>query len=1078
MESVVINIRIKPVFKEFSVTFRLTKAVFLLNIALMVLFTIFLTKRISFADTLTVKNWQITAEQIIEYKGLASVIAVGDVSLVELKTSKRIIEADWLSYDTIQQLIKIRGNIFLHNTPAGVTKTSVLDKVFISTVGSDQSIDLIKKKGFKSYQQSYDWLVTYEDSSSVKNELQAQPTSIVTRPTPQPVNQQPLVGTHTFSAEDWDIAADELLQLETPKTVIANGNVVLRKRRHTTEDDAATIYADWLSYDIELQTIKVRGNIHIEDSLVDSQDTVYNEIIIEDRDSANIAFSDDYATRNVLNNWLVAYGKDSTIRSSSQPASSPSKSTSTEEWDIDADRLIRYENPNSIVAIGNVILTKRERIAEQPQTPATSHTSQWDDLLGRATPPPETTILEAEERPTPKFKTTTKIFADWIAYDVDLEIIKAKGNVVIDNGKDKLFAQEGDVQINSETGRFENATLSQANKLHLEGKEISKTGFDTYHITDGWVITCKVEDGETPPWSISSSEADVRQGGYAVLKHAKFNVNGFPIFYTPYMVIPVKNTRQTGFLFPEISNSSDKGFGINTPFFWNISESTDLTLYPQYFAERGFMPGVEFRYVMDAESKGVVDASFLHDILDSDETDYNHTNSDRYWLRAKADHTFENGWVSRLDLDLVSDQDYLSEFDSGVTGFSNTHDRYLDTFGRGFTSKKDTSRDSTLNLMKSWNNTYLEIGFLAVNDVRINVNGDDIESDKPFWKLPNITYSGALPLEFAPAIFDWSTDYVNFWREDGYGGHRLDMLPSIGANLPISEYLESSVDVGIRNTYYSMENYGNPEDSSDKWTGDSSENRFLYDFELEVATTLEREFYSNSSDDYLEHIIRPYLRYNYLVDEDQEDLPYFDDKDRIDEDNGITYGFDTYLLSFVSDDEDNSSGRQYAYFEVEQTFYLSDLNKYNSAGDSYTYEDDLSDLSATLRWYPWISTFLEYKTEYNMYGEGFVSHNFTGQYFNTRGDSVGMEYSFQEEDIEQLNGFLNLKLTPEWSINFNFEHSLYDDETEEANVGITYTQPCWSVTVGSESTPEDTTFMITFNLANIGIPFGSGVTAK
>ncbi len=638
-------------------TFRLNKATFLLNIALMTVLAIFLTKRISFAGTLTIQNWQINAEQIIEYKELASIVAIGDVSLIDLKSSDRIIEADWLSYDTVQDKIKIRGNIFLHNTPAGVTKPGVLDKAFISTVGSDQSIELIKKKGFRTYQQSSNWLVTYESTSTgSKTAVPTKSTTVASQSPPQPVHQEPLVGKHTFSSADWDIAADEVLQLDTPKSIIANGNVVLRKRRQTTKDDAATIQADWLSYDFELKSIKIRGNIQIDDALADNSNTVYEEIIIEERDTAALAFQDEYATRNLLDNWLVAYDKETTSKSSGQSPASPSSSTSTEEWDIAADKVFRYENPNSVVAIGNVVLTKRERIADKPKAKATPSNSQWDDLLRTTNTSPETTISEAEQKPTAQFQETTKIYADWIAYDVDLEVIKAKGNVIIDNGKETLAAREGDVEINSETGRFEDAILTQANKLHLEGKEISKTGYDTYHITDGWVVTCKVEDGETPPWSISSSEADVRQEGYAVLKHAKFNVNGFPIFYTPYMVIPVKSTRQTGFLFPEISSSGDKGFGINTPFFWNISESTDLTLYPQYFADRGFMPGFEFRYVMDAESKGVVDASFLHDDLDHDETDYNHTNSDRYWIRGKADHTFENGWVSRLDFDWASDR--------------------------------------------------------------------------------------------------------------------------------------------------------------------------------------------------------------------------------------------------------------------------------------------------------------------------------------------------------------------------------------------------------------------------------------
>ena len=90
---------------------------------------------------------------------------------------------------------------------------------------------------------------------------------------------------------------------------------------------------------------------------------------------------------------------------------------------------------------------------------------------------------------------------------------------------DQLFAKEGILNLVNETGNFSDATiLRKENSLHLEGKKIEKTGVDTYRIDDGWVITCKLEKNETPPWSFSSSETDVRQEGYAVLKHARFNI--------------------------------------------------------------------------------------------------------------------------------------------------------------------------------------------------------------------------------------------------------------------------------------------------------------------------------------------------------------------------------------------------------------------------------------------------------------------------------------------------------------------------------------------------------------------------
>ena len=281
------------------------------------------------------------------------------------------------------------------------------------------------------------------------------------------------------------------------------------------------------------------------------------------------------------------------------------ENVSTEEWNISADKVVRYESPNSIVATGNVVLEKKEKVSKSRKKQDASVTA-WNELLEETNIPKEVTAEEIENEGPPKYETTVTISSDWMVYDMDLESIKAKGNVKIVTDEDRLTAKEGTLNLVNETGKFTNATVVRdEDSLHLEGESIEKTGFDTYRIVDGWAITCKIEEGETPPWSFSSAKTDIRPGGYAVLKHAKFNIKDVPVFYSPYLIVPIKNTRQTGFLFPEFSSSSNSGFGVNLPFFLNISESSDATFFPEYFANRGVMPGMEYRYVANDNSQGV-----------------------------------------------------------------------------------------------------------------------------------------------------------------------------------------------------------------------------------------------------------------------------------------------------------------------------------------------------------------------------------------------------------------------------------------------------------------------------------------
>ncbi|MEJ2058390.1 MAG: putative LPS assembly protein LptD, partial [Desulfofustis sp.] len=311
--------------------------------------------------------------------------------------------------------------------------------------------------------------------------------------------------------------------------------------------------------------------------------------------------------------------------SAAQPAQANGQSVATEEWDITADRIIRYEDPESIVAEGNIVLIKRKKMpAKPPGSAKKEEVSEWYVLLEEEEPEEEVTPENIVTDQKPVYKVQTTIKADWMVYDVTLNTIKARGNISVETDGQVIRAEQASVNLEQETGTFKNATIIGDEKdVHLEGEVIEKIGFKTYHIENGWIITCKIPDDETPPWSFAANDAIIEQDGYAILKHARFRIKDVPVFYSPWLAVPAKNKRETGFLLPEISSGENSGFGFNLPFFWNISDSTDLTVYSQYFTNRGYMPGLEFRYITDPDDKGMAMANYIHDELsDPSETEY------------------------------------------------------------------------------------------------------------------------------------------------------------------------------------------------------------------------------------------------------------------------------------------------------------------------------------------------------------------------------------------------------------------------------------------------------------------------
>ncbi len=62
------------------------------------------------------------------------------------------------------------------------------------------------------------------------------------------------------------------------------------------------------------------------------------------------------------------------------PANVLAEKVNTEEWQISADRIIRYDNPQSIVAEGNIELVKQEKLPAKPAAKP-ERVTKWSDLL-------------------------------------------------------------------------------------------------------------------------------------------------------------------------------------------------------------------------------------------------------------------------------------------------------------------------------------------------------------------------------------------------------------------------------------------------------------------------------------------------------------------------------------------------------------------------------------------------------------------------------------------------------------------------------------------------------------------------
>lgn len=222
------------------------------------------------------------------------------------------------------------------------------------------------------------------------------------------------------------------------------------------------------------------------------------------------------------------------------------------------------------------------------------------------------------------------------------------------------------------------------------------------------MTTC---DGTSPAWSMNAEQAVVEIDGYAQLFHSTFDVKNTGIFYSPFMVLPAKTTRQSGLLPPDYGISDKRGFYYTQPYFWAIDESHDMTFYGGWMTKIGPSLSVEYRANEFTDQKTWLAATGIYDkdtvaIPGTSRVSENkqtlRTNNDRYWLRGMADGFLgASTWRYRSNIDYVSDQDFLREFNQGPTGFDRTRDNLFRMFGRDL-QEDDQNRVSAALVSNDW----------------------------------------------------------------------------------------------------------------------------------------------------------------------------------------------------------------------------------------------------------------------------------------------------------------------------------------------------------------------------------------
>ncbi|PJY94112.1 LPS-assembly protein LptD [Pseudomonas donghuensis] len=667
------------------------------------------------------------------------------------------------------------------------------------------------------------------------------------------------------------------------------------------------------------------------------------------------------------------------------------------------------------------------------------------------------------------------------------------GNVKIRDNGSLVVGDHADIQLDTGEAKVDNAEYVM-HKSRIRGSALYAKRAENaiIRLKDGTYTTCEPNSNA---WQLKGNNITLNPAtGFGTATNVTLRVKDVPVFYTPYIYFPIDDRRQSGFLPPSFSTSSDTGFMLVTPYYFNLAPNYDATLYPRYMAKRGLLMEGEFRYLTKS-SEGQFGGAYLNDKEDErkQQSDY----KDQRWLiNWQHKGGLDERLMTEVDYTDISDPYYFQDLESDQIGVE---------------SQDFINQQGAL--------TYRGDDYTA----RLNVQGyklATITQITPYDRLPQITFNGMLPYHPGGLDFAYNTEFVRFDRDlrkgnfvdkDGItsprydtnviglarsNGDRVHLAPEVSLPLEWSfgflkpsmkyTYTHYDLDLDQQGKDYLVSNTNL--NSSTRETFKSSQNRDVPIFSVDSGLYFDRDtqwFGKN-----YRQTLEPRLFYLYVPYEDQNDIPVFDTSestfnfaslfrdnrftgsDRIGDENKLSLGVTNRWI------EENGFERQ--RFSIGQALYFKD-RKVQLPGMYYKdRQDALSDVSpyaleyeyrfnrdwrfnSDFNWDPDSrstrsgSAMFHYQPEDNVnkvVNLGYRYRNDQVRYDQTTGRwQIGGDYGTPGSPnyvkdyykIQQHDFSVMWPIVPQWTAIARWQHDYNRNRTLEAFGGFEYDNCCWKL---------------------------------
>ncbi|WP_407436999.1 LPS assembly protein LptD [Lelliottia sp.] len=594
---------------------------------------------------------------------------------------------------------------------------------------------------------------------------------------------------------------------------------------------------------------------------------------------------------------------------------------------------------------------------------------------------------------------------------------------------------EGDYQMVGRQGRG-NADL------------MKQRGENRYTILENGSFTSCLPGSNT--WSVVGSEViHDREEQVAEIWNARFKLGPVPVFYSPYLQLPVGDKRRSGFLIPNAKYSTTNYFEFYLPYYWNIAPNMDATITPHYIHKRGnIMWENEFRYLTHAGA-GLMELDYLPS--DKVYEDEHPTEGDRhrwlfYWQHAGV---MDQVWRFNVDYTKVSDSNYFNDF---TTKYGSSTDGYA------------TQKFSAGYAIENFNATVSSKQFQVFSNQTRSVYGAEPQLDVNWYQ------NDVGP--FDTRIYGQAVHFVNT-NSDMPEATRLHIEPVV--NLPWSnDWASLDTEAKMMATHYQQKNLDNY-NTTNNANLEESVNRTLPQFKMDGKLIFERDM--NLASGYTQ-TLEPRMQYLYVPYRDQSKINNYDSAflqsdysglfrdrtygglDRIASANQLTSGVTTRLYDEAAVERFNVSVGQIYYFTESRTgdddINWEKDNKTGSlvwAGDTYwrmtdrwglrggvQYDTRLNNVSTS-------STALEYRRDEDRMVQ--LTYRYASpEYIQaTLPNFTAEQY---KEGISQVGGSASWPIADRWSVVGAYYFDTNTSKAADQMLGLQYNSCCYAIRVGYE----------------------------